>query len=67
MDAWYNTTETRQRDSQDINVINTWLLLCDGSDIIMTSNMWTDVGFHNTEKVKVVDFLYKIPKGPQHP
>ena len=36
------------------------------TDVMLTSNFWTEVGLHNGAKVKVVDFVYMDYGGPRN-
>ena len=37
--------------------------LCDGADLVLTSNVWVEVALHNCARGKVVDFVYKDLSG----
>ena len=41
------------------------LYLAVGAEVILTSNLWTEVGLHNRAKGKVVDIVYKNAAGPR--
>ena len=34
------------------------LYICVGSELMLTSNFWNEVGIHNGGKVKVINFVY---------
>jgi len=40
------------------------LYLACGAEVMLTSNLWTDVGLHNGARGKVVDIVYKTSTGP---
>ena len=41
------------------------LYLAVGAEVMLTSNLWTEVGLHNRAKGKVVDIVYKHATGPR--
>ena len=65
LNAEHNCAAARRSDSQDANGLHATLFLCEGADVMLTSNLWTAAGLHNGAKGKVVDFVYTTPEGPR--
>jgi len=57
----------KSNDSQEANCLYAQLFLCEGADVMLTSNLWTTVGLHNGDRGRVVDFEYTISEEPFHP
>ena len=53
-----------KKDSTGANGHHAKLYLCDGADVMLNSNLWTDVGLNNGTKGKVVNCFYKDLAGP---
>lgn len=62
--AKHNNNHARKRDSNEANGLLAELFLAVGAWVMLTSNLWTDVGLHNGAKGIVVDLVYKTPAGP---
>ena len=65
LDAVHNKPEAKRKDSQEASGLHATLFLCEGADVMLTSNLWTAAGLHNGAKGKVVDFVYTTPEGPR--
>ena len=63
--ATHNTSAASKRDSQEANGLMAQLYLAVGAEVMLTSNLWTEVGLHNGAKGKVVDIVYKNAAGPR--
>ena len=45
--ARHNCLEAKKKDPQEANGLHSCLHLAKGADVLLTSNLWTPVGFHN--------------------
>ena len=62
--ASHNNVKAAKRDSSEAQNLQAILHLCVGSEVMLTSNVWTEVGLHNGAKGKVIDFVYVDASGP---
>ena len=63
--APHNNGDAVKRYMLEANGLMLNLYLAVDAEVMLTSNLWVDVGLHNGAKGKVVDFLYKHADGPQ--
>jgi len=61
--ATHNCSKASRLDSMKDGRLHTELYLACRVEVILTSNLWADVGLHNGAKGKVVDIVYKITDG----
>ena len=52
-------------DLTEANGLMLKLYLAVGDEVMLTFNLWVDVGFHNGANGKVVDFVYKHADRPR--
>ena len=55
-----------KRDSSEANNMQAILYICVGSEVMLTSNLWTEVVLHNGAEVKQIDFVYIDSSGPKN-
>ena len=65
LQARHNCLEAKKKYSQEVNGLHSCLYLAKGADVLLTSNLWTPVGFHNGDRGKVLDFVYMNSNGPR--
>lgn len=65
LNAKHNNQKAAKKDSAAAQNLQAYLYLCDGADVMLTSNLWAEVGLHNGARGKVVDFVYKDSSGPR--
>ena len=56
--ACHNCVQAAKRDYSEENNLQDVLYICVGPEVMLTSNLWNEVGLHNGAKVKEVNFLY---------
>ena len=60
----YKNRYAEKQDLAEANRLMLKLYLAIGPEVMLTSNLWVDVGLHNGAKGKVVDFVYKNANEP---
>ena len=55
--ADHNNGDVEKLDYSEANGLMDKLYLAVGAEVMLTSNLWVSVGFHNGYKVKVVYFV----------
>ena len=58
-----NCAKFSKRDSSEANNLKAVLYLSVVADVVLTSNLWNEVGLHNGAKVTVVYFVYTDSEG----
>ena len=58
-------SKNSNHDSSEAQRLQAHLSFCNEEYVMITSNMWTEVGLNNGTRGKVVDLLYKDSIGPQ--
>ena len=66
LQARHNCLEAKKNDYQEPNDLHSCLYLTKGDDVMLISNLWTPVGFHNGARGKVIDFVYMNSDGPRY-
>ena len=64
LQARHNYSEAKKNYSQEANLLHSCSYLAKGADVILTSNLWTPVGFHNGARGKFIDSVYMNLDGP---
>ena len=62
--ATHKNGSAEKRDLTEANGLMLKLYLAVGDEVMLTFNLWVDVGFHNGANGKVVDFVYKHADRP---
>ena len=62
--AYHNVRAAAKRDSSECRNLQACLYLSVGSKVMLTQNLWSEVGLHNGAKGKVVDIVYRNQAGP---
>ena len=57
--ATHNYSTAAKRDSAEEKGLLSQSYLVFRAEVMLTHNLWVDVGLHNGDKGKVVNFLYK--------
>jgi ATP-dependent exoDNAse (exonuclease V) alpha subunit len=64
LNAVHNKPAAAAMKSQNAGGLRNKLYLSIGSNVMLTSNLWTDVGLHNGAKGTVEGFVYATSEGP---
>ena len=62
---YHNYGDAEKRDSSVANGLMAKFYFTVGCEVILTSNFWVEVRFHNGYKGNVVYVVYKYSKGPR--
>lgn len=63
--AYHNCAAASKHDFTEANGLQASLYLAKGAEVMLMSNLWSEVGLHNGAKGKVVDIVYTTANGPR--